>query len=197
MFKRLFCLLLALGLCLGAGAMAEEKSSYVMAGFDDTQYRDWASNLFFQRMEEKTGISFTFQQYDDLDKWTAAKAAMQAGEEMPDVLFKAALSSAEFSPFKAASSQPASPSSAFSPDKNSFASSPNSEQIFLICAALGTLLPDSHLKTVCLDTPSLSANCCCDSPFSSLKTISLSLKSIIISQTAFSQTTKQSLSQEL
>lgn len=95
MFKRLFCLLLALGLCLGAGAMAEEKSSYVMAGFDDTQYRDWASNLFFQRMEEKTGISFTFQQYDDLDKWTAAKAAMQAGEEMPDVLFKAALSSAE------------------------------------------------------------------------------------------------------
>ena len=91
-----------------------------------------------------------------------------------------ALSSADLQPFKAASLQPASPSSAFSLDKNSFASSPNSEQIFLICAALGTLLPDSHLKTVCLDTPSLSANCCCDSPFSSLKTISLSLKSIII-----------------
>ena len=63
-----------------------------MAGFDNSQYRDWTSNKFFARMEEKTGIHFELKQYTDEAAWAAAKAGMSAGrEDLPDVLFKARL----------------------------------------------------------------------------------------------------------
>ena len=72
------------------------EGTYVMAGFDgDSLYHDWNTNLFFQRMQEKTGISFTFQQYDDYDKWQEAKAGMFQGGSLPDVLFKAELTPQE------------------------------------------------------------------------------------------------------
>lgn len=87
MKKRLVCLLLAL--LLPCTALAE----YSMAGYDpENIYRNWETNLFFQRMEEKTGVKFTYHQYEKESEWTAAKAAMTAGDEnLPDVLFKAKL----------------------------------------------------------------------------------------------------------
>lgn len=91
MLKRFFCLFLALMLpCM---ALAE----YTMAGFDpENTYRDWNTNLFFQRMEEMTGVDFTYQQYKTAESWAAAKNQMTAGDaNLPDVLFKAELSHAE------------------------------------------------------------------------------------------------------
>lgn len=90
MLKRILCILLAL--MLPCAALAE----YAMAGYDpENTYRTWSTNLFFARMQEKTGITFTYQQYTDIAKWTAAKAAMEKGGELPDVLFKAELTPAE------------------------------------------------------------------------------------------------------
>lgn len=91
MKKRLLCLLFAL--LLPCAALAEN----TMAGYDpESVYRTWSSNLFFQRMEQKTGVSFTYRQYQKADEWTTAKAAMTAGsEDLPDVLFKASLTPAE------------------------------------------------------------------------------------------------------
>lgn len=91
MLKRVFCLLLAL--ILPCAAFAE----YTMAGYDDANtYRNWETNLFFKRMEEKTGVAFTYRQYTQATEWKQAKANMRAGDEqLPDVLFKAQLSPAE------------------------------------------------------------------------------------------------------
>ncbi len=95
MEKRMLCLVLALVMgLLGCAAAAEEKT-YALAGFDDTQYRTWKDNAFFQRMEEKTGVQFSYQQFKKMDEWTAAKASYVKGGEMPDVLFKAGLTSTE------------------------------------------------------------------------------------------------------
>ncbi len=96
--KRTISLLLALLLCLGAAAMAEQTDGpkFVMAGYDNTQYRDWLNNQFFLRMEERTGVRFIYQQYTDAAAWKQAKDAMTEGSaSLPDVLFKAALSTAE------------------------------------------------------------------------------------------------------
>lgn len=93
MLKRFLCLLTAL-LLLPAACFAQE---FVMAGFDGQESaKDWASNDFFTRMQERTGVGFTFQEYNDAAKWQAAKDAMFAeGGQLPDVLFKAALTSDE------------------------------------------------------------------------------------------------------
>ena len=91
MLKRVLCFLLAL--MLPCAALAE----YTMAGYDDeTTYRDWSRNLFFSRMEDMTGVSFTYRQYKKAEEWAQAKASLQAGDpSLPDVLFKAQLSPAE------------------------------------------------------------------------------------------------------
>ena len=99
LFKRMLCLFLAavLGL-IGCSALAEDAGTteYIMAGFDNTQYRDWLNNQFFFRMEDKTGVHFVYRQYTDESKWTAEKAAMTAGsDDLPDILFKASLTGAE------------------------------------------------------------------------------------------------------
>ena len=80
-------------LMLPCAALAD----YVMAGYDtENTYRDWNKNLFFQRMEEKTGVRFTYRQYTKAEEWARAKQLMQAGDaDLPDVLFKAQLSPAE------------------------------------------------------------------------------------------------------
>jgi len=73
---------------------------YTMAGFDGDQvYHEWETNLFFERMEERTGISFQFEQYKEYDQWTAAKAKMLETGKLPDVLFKAELSLGEIADF--------------------------------------------------------------------------------------------------
>lgn len=91
MLKKMICIVLAL--MLPCAALAE----YTMAGYDDSgTYRDWKTNQFFQRMEEKTGVHFTYKQYTREADWTKAKADMQAnGADLPDVMFKANLTTAE------------------------------------------------------------------------------------------------------
>ncbi len=74
--------------------MAEE--SFTMAGYDDsTVGHIWEDNLFFQRMEERTGVHFTFDQSTEYDAWQQKKEAMFASGDLPDVLFKAELSAEE------------------------------------------------------------------------------------------------------
>ena len=93
MLKRFLCLLTVV-LLLPAVCLAQE---FTMAGFDgQDSAKDWANNEFFTRMQERTGVGFTFQTFNDLAKWQEAKAAMFAeGGQLPDVLFKAALTSDE------------------------------------------------------------------------------------------------------
>ncbi|MBE5777818.1 MAG: extracellular solute-binding protein [Clostridiales bacterium] len=96
MFRRLICTALVLlmlpGLCIAEGA----EQTFVMAGFDgQNSNRDWNTNDFFVRMEERTGISFTFQQYNDSSSWQSAKDEMFANGQLPDVFFKAALTNEE------------------------------------------------------------------------------------------------------
>ena len=68
-------------------------SALTMAGYDgEDSSHDWTDNEFFQRMENSTGLSFTFDQYTNLSQWQAAKDTMFASGDLPDVLFKAALS---------------------------------------------------------------------------------------------------------
>ena len=101
MFRRMLCLLCcALMLVMPALSMAEE-GAFTMAGFDgEDSTHNWETNLFFERMQARTGISFTFQQYNKSAEWKKAKAAMFAdGADMPDVLFKAALTTDELIAF--------------------------------------------------------------------------------------------------
>lgn len=96
--KRIGCFLIVILICLPVIAAAEETPAqrFTLAGFDNSQYRDWTSNKFFARMEEKTGIHFDVKQYADTDAWTKAKVDMKTGaDELPDVLFKARLTGAE------------------------------------------------------------------------------------------------------
>ncbi len=101
MRKTLVSLLLA---CLFAAvlipAVGEQTpvpgKTFVVAGYagDDAQ-QDFNTNLFFQRMQERTGISFDFRQFTDYAAWTAEKTRLFAGEELPDALFGATLSPEE------------------------------------------------------------------------------------------------------
>ena len=74
----------------------QKAPDYLMEGYDGgLTYRVWETNLFFERMQEKTGISFQLRQNTDETKWEERKKEMLNGEDLPDVLFKANLSSAE------------------------------------------------------------------------------------------------------
>ncbi len=99
--QKRFCLFLAIALALCAlpsfakQASAQEKN-FVMAGYDgDSMQHDWTTNLFFQRMQEETGVSFSFQQFTEYEAWTAQKEKYLTGGDLPDVLFKAELTSLE------------------------------------------------------------------------------------------------------
>lgn len=88
----ILCFLLMLPL---AGASAEGLR-FSMAGFDgDKSSHQWETNAFFSRMEARTGIGFTFEQYTDYDKWQEAKARMFGEGPLPEVLFKAELTTPE------------------------------------------------------------------------------------------------------
>lgn len=78
-------------------ALAEEAALPVMAGYEEEgSYRDWSANLFFQRMQARSGQAFTYQQYRGYDSWQKAKAALlEPGAELPSVLMKASLSPSE------------------------------------------------------------------------------------------------------
>ena len=95
MFQRLLCFLCCALLALTPVAAVAE-GAFTMAGYDgEDSTHDWATNAFFTRMEARTGLTFTFQQYDKLADWQKAKAAMFEGGELPDVFFKAAFSTDE------------------------------------------------------------------------------------------------------
>lgn len=97
--KKHLCALLALCVCclgLGAPALAEEASgaTLTMMGLDeDSSGRMWESNLFFTRMAEQTGVSFTFEQYSTASDYQkeVQKLSSRSEDKLPDVLFKAAL----------------------------------------------------------------------------------------------------------
>ena len=92
------CLCLVMGLTLWACAAGEAPKApdYILEGFDgDNSNHEWETNLFFARMEERTGISFQFRQIKDYTQWEERKRAILAGEDLPDVLFKAGLTPAD------------------------------------------------------------------------------------------------------
>ena len=101
MRKSFVSLLLACALLAALVPAISEESPrgeklFILAGYvgEDT-HQDPNSNLFFKRMEEKTGISFEFRQFTDYAAWTAEKARLFAGEELPDALFRAELNPQE------------------------------------------------------------------------------------------------------
>lgn len=96
MSHRIICLLCcALLLVLPSVTLAQD-AVFVMAGYDgEDSAHEWETNQFFERMQARTGISFTFEQYIKRTEWDAAKQKILSGQEMPDVLFKAALNTEE------------------------------------------------------------------------------------------------------
>ena len=95
--RKLFSLMLALVMAMAAISGAYAETAFTMAGYDheDTGH-DWTTNLFFQRMEERSGVHFDLTQYKTAEAWKAAKAQMLAGTvELPDAFFKAALTPQE------------------------------------------------------------------------------------------------------
>ncbi len=94
MLKKVLALLTALLLC-SSFALADG-TTFSMAGFDgDDSSHVWDTNLFFSRMTEKTGVSFTFKEYTNYETWQNTKSAMFSMNQLPDLFFKAELTSAE------------------------------------------------------------------------------------------------------
>lgn len=86
-------LLLICGIAAAEGIQAPE---YIMEGYDgDDTGRVWDGNLFFTRMQDETGIRFLFRQASSYEEWKERVAKIIAGENPPDVLFKAELSPSE------------------------------------------------------------------------------------------------------
>ena len=98
--KRILGFLMAVVLLAAAAANAaaegQKAPDYILEGFDgEGSTRNWETNLFFARMEEKTGISFQFREYTDARKWQERKTEILKAENLPDVLFKAELNPEE------------------------------------------------------------------------------------------------------
>ncbi len=101
LLSMLLCCILAAAMI--SGAYAEEAPKcwvdglFSIAGYDhqDTNHV-WTENLFFKRMEEKTGIRLTLNQYTTEASWEAAKSAMFDGSlALPDAFFKANMTTQE------------------------------------------------------------------------------------------------------
>lgn len=79
-----------------AAAEAPKAPDYILEGYDgDSTGRVWETNLFFERMEEQTGISFQFREYSSYSNWKSRKEEIAKGNDLPDILFKAELTPAE------------------------------------------------------------------------------------------------------
>lgn len=95
--RRLFSMMLTLILVALAAGGAYAETTFTMAGYDheDTGH-DWSTNLFFQRMEERSGVHMELTQYKTDEAWQTAKEQMLAGTlELPDAFFKANLTPQE------------------------------------------------------------------------------------------------------
>ena len=101
--KQLLCALLVLCMMLPVLPVgAQETVTLKMMGLDqDSSGRDWTVNAFFTRMAELTGVSFEFEQYTDEETYLSEKAKLSTRKELPDVLFKAALTEADQRKFAA------------------------------------------------------------------------------------------------
>lgn len=88
-------LILALALLFSLSASAQEPP--LMAGYEEQDtFRDWSDNMFFKRMQDRTGQAFRYQQAQAWEAWQKAKDDIEAGTaELPQVLFKAGLTPAE------------------------------------------------------------------------------------------------------
>lgn len=95
--KSVCILLLLITLCCTLIANAQETAHFTMMGLEyGDSNRIWDESQFFQRMQERTGVSFSFTQYTEKkDFEDAKKEAFTSGGELPDVLFKADLSPTE------------------------------------------------------------------------------------------------------
>ena len=94
--KKIFGLILVLAMLLctpGAFSQDDSERTLSMMGYEQADTgRYWSDNLFFERMAELTGIRFTFEQYDDLDKYQARLTGLSPQDaSLPEVLFKARL----------------------------------------------------------------------------------------------------------
>lgn len=94
--KKILALLLLVTLASALfPALAQEDSaqSVTMMGYEPAEnYRSWEDNLFFSRMQERTGISFVFRQYGKQDEYQAALESLKNNQnDLPQVLFKANL----------------------------------------------------------------------------------------------------------
>lgn len=77
-------------------ALAQESKIFTMMGWEnDGSERVWAQSDFFDRMGERTGVFFGFDQYDDEAAYLAAKTEAFESGNLPDVLFKAYLTPEE------------------------------------------------------------------------------------------------------
>lgn len=95
--RRILIILLAMAILLPSGGLAAQGTPvFMLMGYDHADtYRDWSTNLFFSRLAERTGVIFNFRQFTQLDEYHTALAALNAADDLPDVLFKADLSPAE------------------------------------------------------------------------------------------------------
>lgn len=91
--------LLTLILVLLSCSAVADGNHFIMAGYDSEGSKHiWTDNQFFQRMEERTGLVFTFQQSMVYEEWENKLSDMmsdKADDPMPDVLFKAELTPAQ------------------------------------------------------------------------------------------------------
>ena len=95
--RKLFAMLLAMAMLAAVIPCAYAQEDFTIAGYDhqDTGHV-WTENLFFQRMEERTGVELELNQYLTEASWQAAKYAMLAGTvELPDAFFKADMTTHE------------------------------------------------------------------------------------------------------
>ncbi len=95
MRKSLISLVLACLMLIPPAAASAQP--LIMAGMEDQEsYRIWSENLFFKRMEQRTGFVFEYRQANGSREWEKIKAGFYEPEaELPQVLFKAELSPAE------------------------------------------------------------------------------------------------------
>lgn len=91
--KKIFTLALALFMLVFAVSGLAQQAPVSLMGYEPTDSnRNWADNLFFERMAQKTGLQFAFFQFSDLQAYHARLDAFTKGDkELPEVLFKAAL----------------------------------------------------------------------------------------------------------
>ena len=89
-------LVLAMLFSAACAESLQKAPDYIMEGIDGgVTARVWDTNLFFERMQERTGISFQFRQHEDQEEWSRRKLEIADGENLPDVFFKAGLSASE------------------------------------------------------------------------------------------------------